>query len=156
SQQYSPAAILGDLVHKGLESLNLLSNFEIQSEVETAKIIDLKDRKINVKGRVDILLKNKNNEIIIVEIKTARKDIGLPLQHHILQLRIYLWLFNTKNGILIYITPDRLSEYEVKEPATDDEIRMLLSELLSASKAPKYIWECKYCEYNIVCPNKKT
>lgn len=157
AQQYSPSAILGTLVHKGLESLNLLEDYEVKTEIEGQKVIDVNERSVTIKGRLDIMLKNKiTSDTIIVEIKAARKDLGLPHPHHVLQLRLYQWLFNVNKGILLYITPDRLTEYSINEPISDDEVRQLVYDLINVAKAPKYSWECKYCEYNIVCPNKKT
>ncbi|MCG2909640.1 MAG: Dna2/Cas4 domain-containing protein, partial [Stygiolobus sp.] len=98
----------------------------------------------------------QNNERIVVEIKSAKGDKGLPLEHHKAQLQLYLWLFNVRKGILIYVTPDRVTEYIIDQPADEVGVIRLTEETLRASKAPRYQWECKYCVFKVICPNIKS
>ncbi|ARM76204.1 CRISPR-associated protein Cas4 [Acidianus manzaensis] len=156
SEVYTPATILGDLVHKGLESLDKIGDYKVNAEVEGKKDIQLleENRKITIKGRADIILENEK-EKIIVEIKSARADKGLPHKHHLMQLQIYLWLFSINKGILLYITPDRITEFEVNNPLDDASIIKLVQENLNLSPSPRFPWECEYCTFSILCPNKK-
>lgn len=141
---YNLATVIGDLVHVGLETL-MKEWFKIETEVEYTKQF----KGVYIRGRVDAVLRDYD---LGVEIKTARSDLNLPHEHHITQSSIYLWLADLKKIYLTYITPDRMTEYEVSTPIKEDELAKLLSE----NKAPRYNWECKYCQYDIICPNKLT
>lgn len=143
--RFDPIALLGILVHRGLEEL--LKEYGFQSEVEVVREVKVNDKNYIIKGRVDAL-----NEDCVVEIKTARSDIGLPHEHHIGQLQIYLNLLNRNKGVLIYITPDRIVEFPVEK----EEINMneLLKETLENSKHPRWEWECRYCMFAKICPYK--
>lgn len=151
---YNPSYILGDLVHLGLEELlKQLSkeghlNYDIDVEVENEKEINIDGKKIKVRGRADILL--KGDDVLGIEIKSARGDTGMPHEHHILQCKIYSWLFDTSKFILLYITPDRVAEYEVKERASEDDIVNLIKD----TRAPRWSWECRYCRFAVLCPFK--
>lgn len=157
SQVFSPAAILGDLVHKGLETLGSIEGYKINAEVEGKREIQLSDqnRKITIKGRADIILEKESGEKIIVEIKSSRSDKGLPHKHHMMQLQAYLWLFGIGKGILLYITPDRIAEFETSTPLDDATIIKLVQQNLALSPSPRFDWECKYCIFSILCPNKR-
>lgn len=158
SQIYAPAAILGDLVHKGLESFGNIEDYKIHTEVEAKKEVQLleENRKITIKGRADIILEKENGERIVVEIKSSRTDKGLPHKHHMMQLQAYLWLFGIGKGILLYVTPDRITEFETTKPLDDVTILRLVQENLSLSPSPRFSWECKYCTFSILCPNKRS
>lgn len=136
SQVYAPSAILGDILHLGLENL-LKKNFTAEAEVETQREIQVEGRVYKIKGKADAIIKNSSGESIIIEIKTSRSDKGLPLIHHKMQLQIYLWLFNTKKGILIYITPDRIAEYEINEPLDEATIVRLAEDTVTLRNSPR-------------------
>lgn len=144
------SAIMGTFIHSGLEDF-LKSNFSnIQTEVPVEKEIVVQGKNIKIKGRVDAII-GTNGEKVVVEIKSGRSDKGIPHEHHIIQLRIYLWLTGIRKGLLLYITSDRIAEYSVNEPLDEAEIIRLVEETLKMSKAPRYQWECKYCVYAKVC-----
>lgn len=154
SEVFTPSAILGDLVHAGLEDF-IKNNFSnAQVEVELEKDIQVNDRPIKIKGRMDAVAEI-DGERTVIEIKSARADKGLPHEHHKVQLQIYLWLTGLRKGLLVYITPDRVTEYEIKEPIDEAGAIRLVEETLKGNKAPRYPWECKYCVYSNVCPSKK-
>ncbi|MBW2675537.1 MAG: PD-(D/E)XK nuclease family protein, partial [Deltaproteobacteria bacterium] len=111
-------------------------------------------REVLITGRIDVLA-YRGNEKIVYEIKTARSDVGIPHQHHIEQLRIYMNMVNAQKGILLYITPDRVTEYYVTNPMSDEELVKLVEEFLKFN-GPRYEWECNYCVYSVICPLKKT
>ena len=150
AENYSPAAVLGDLVHRGLEAF-LKEKFNAEVEVEGSKTVQIDGRAITVKGRADALTPE-----YVIEIKTSRADRGLPLEHHVLQVRFYLWLFNRKKGLLLYVTPDRVTEYEISDPPDEAEVLRHLEDLLRVRYAPKFKWECNYCPFSVLCPNKVT
>ncbi len=161
SEILNPASILGDLVHLGLEDIikDFMKNCEVIVEEEFEKVVELEGEKYYIRGRPDIVLK-ASNRVMVVEIKSSRSDINIPYQHHILQTQLYAWLVNAKEGILIYVTPDRISEYSLSQlnvnVPTDDDVRNMIKELVTITTAPKYKWECKYCRFSSICPNKVT
>ena len=138
---YTPATILGSLVHLGLEQI--LSN-ELNAEVEVKGEKWIGDYKIV--GRIDAKLGK-----VGIEIKTSRADFEIPYDHHVLQARIYNWLFDLEKTVLVYITPDRVTEYVVEEDVEEEEIIKLIVD----KTAPRYDWECRYCFFSMICPNKR-
>jgi len=142
---FEPIFILGNLIHLGLESVLKEEGYDI--EVEFEKIFNIEGEEYIVKGRVDAI-----SETEIVEIKSTRSDINIPLEHHILQLQLYLNLLNKEKGILIYITPERISEYQISKKEID--ITRLLMETVKNTIHPRWSWECKYCTYAKLCPYK--
>lgn len=154
SEVFTPAAILGDFVHAGLEDF-IKNNFtNAQAEIEVGKEILVNDKQIKIKGRIDAVAEI-NGEKTVIEIKTARADKGLPHEHHKAQLQIYLWITGIKKGLLVYITPDRITEYPVNGGIDDASVIKLAEDTLKMSKTPRYTWECKYCVFSSVCPSKK-
>lgn len=152
SDMFKPSLVLGTLLHKGFEGLlkELLKEYTVQLEVEGSKEVLLESGEILViKGRVDLLL-TRGDERVAVEIKSARSDRGIPQEHHVDQVRAYNWLLNLERSILIYVTPDRVTQFYVDERMSDSEI----ASIAASRKAPRYSWECSYCSYSIVCPNK--
>lgn len=148
---FTPVFILGTLVHRGLQDLlkNVMRE-EVTTEVEVSQEVTLPDgRKVVVKGRADVIVKI-GDEAIGVEIKTARSDYDLPKPQHLDQARIYNWLFNLSQTILIYVTPERVTQYVVSDKASEEEI----INRITSEKAPRYDWECRYCSYSVMCPYK--
>jgi CRISPR/Cas system-associated exonuclease Cas4 (RecB family) len=92
---------------------------------------------------------------VVYEIKTSRSDVGLPYEHRLLQLRIYMNMVNATKGVVFYLTPDRVAEFFVTNPVSDEELKELVEEFLEFLD-PKYDWECSYCVYSTICPLKKT
>ena len=144
---FSPSAIVGKLVHLGLENLleNKMENVQIEFEGE--KKIKIESEEVVVKGKIDVKI-----EDLGIEIKSARADRGIPQEHHIDQVRAYNWLFDLKKTILIYVTPERITQYQISDRMDDNEVRTRILE----EKAPRYDWECGYCPYSVLCPHKKS
>ncbi|BFH72731.1 CRISPR-associated protein Cas4 [Sulfurisphaera javensis] len=151
---FTPATVLGDMVHTGLEEFIKSAFPNSQVEVEIEKEIPVNNQTIKIKGRMDAIAEI-DGEKVVIEIKSARADKGLPHEHHKAQLQIYLWMTGIKKGLLVYITPDRITEYEIKEPADEIGVIRLAEETLKKSKVPRYSWECSYCIYSSICPFKK-
>ncbi|BDC00171.1 CRISPR-associated protein Cas4 [Saccharolobus caldissimus] len=154
NQIYEPFTLLGDLVHMGLEGL-LKDRFNAEIEVEKEKEVQALGKPYKIKGKADAIITDKGEKIVI-EIKSSRSDRGIPHLHHKLQLQIYLWLFEVKRGILVYITPDRITEYEINEAMDDSTIIRLVEDTITLRSSPRFEWECKYCIFSVLCPFKKT
>ena len=158
---YNPVLLLGNIVHYGLESfLKYLQEQgyfrKVDVEVEGYKRITFDDRDglpriITIKGRIDSIVYGDDGRFG-VEIKSSKSDIGLPYDHHILQCKIYNWLFDLSKTILLYVTPERITEYEVSDKLTDEEVVKLILD----SRSPKYPWECNYCVFKSLCPKKRS
>ncbi len=142
--KFEPAHILGDMVHIGIEGFLKEEGFQV--EVEFEKEISIDNREVKIKGRVDAL-----NENYVVEIKTARSDLGIPHDHHLMQLQIYLNILNREKGILIYITPDRIAEFSIEKTPID--LEKLVKETIENIKHPRYSWECLHPNTLIFTPD---
>lgn len=141
---FEPTTILGSVAHWGLEELLRSKNMEV--EVEVSREVSVGGKIYTIKGRLDALDRSSG---LVVEIKTARSAINLPKAHHVKQLNIYLEISNSSEGILVYITPDRVLEYTIsREPVNlESEVR----DLVNDSYHPRYDWECQYCVYKKLC-----
>ncbi|MEM2284380.1 MAG: CRISPR-associated protein Cas4 [Zestosphaera sp.] len=148
---FTPVFILGTLVHRGLQELlkNIIGE-GVLTEVEGSREVILPDgKKVVVEGRADIIVKI-GDELIGVEIKTARSDYDLPKPQHVDQARIYNWLFNLRQTILVYVTPERITQYLVSDKVNEEEV----VDRITSKKIPRYEWECKFCSYSVMCPYK--
>ena len=155
AQNHYPMLIMGRVLHRGLQEIltEYLHDFvEVEVPVEKSINIELNGlpQIVRVSGRVDALLKDDT----VIEFKTSRADHELPLEHHVLQLRIYMNITGRNRGILFYINPDRIAEYTITKPLDDNELQQLITETLANKKHPRWSWECSYCPYNILCPHK--
>lgn len=152
SSSINPATLLGELTHYGVEKLliDLLGVDNVRPEVEYEKGLEVDGTLYIVKGRVDAVIGD-----VIVEIKTSRSDVSIPQTHHITQTRIYLWLTGLSTALLLYITPSRIAEFEISNPASDGEVVDLIRSTLAGTPAPRYLWECRYCAYATLCSSKK-
>ncbi|MGB9826926.1 MAG: CRISPR-associated protein Cas4 [Thermosphaera sp.] len=143
--KFEPSAILGNLVHAGIGTLLREKGFEVEVEVSTE--VEVNGEKYSVKGRVDAL---KKDEGLVVEVKTARYAQDIPREHHLNQLKIYLEILNLVNGTLIYITPDKIYEFQVKRERIS--LESLVKTLVEDTAHPRYEWECSYCMFRKLCP----
>jgi CRISPR-associated exonuclease Cas4 len=142
---FEPSAVLGDIAHIGLGKLLSEKGFSV--EVEVSREVEIENVKYLLKGRVDALSVDKS---VVVEVKTSKSAVGLPREHHVKQLKIYLELLGAKHGVLVYITPDKLVEYHYDYEPVDLEAEV--QALLANTQHPRYPWECSYCTYRKLCP----
>jgi len=140
--QFEPVPFLGTLAHIGLEKTLEEQGLKIEEEFQVP--FDLEGTIYTIKGRVDA-----RGENFIVEIKTSRSDQGIPRLHHVLQLQLYCMFLEVEEGILIYVTPSRVAEYNVKR--TDIDLRTLVEETVMDLRHPRWEWECKYCPFLKLC-----
>lgn len=154
SFKFEPPLVLGDLVHAGLGFLLAENGWEAEVQIEKSYIIDGKEYVL--KGRADLVRRGKNGKPeTVVEIKTSR-DLpeNNPREHHVMQLRIYMQLLGANRGYLLYVTPEKLVEFEI-EPAEMD-IEGLIRETIYDLQTPRYEWECRYCSFRKICPYART
>lgn len=162
AQFFKPVLVQGVLVHVGLEKILEEAmrgrGAEVEIEPEASLELDLEEfipdagGRVIIRGRVDLAVKLPSGENVGVEVKTARADLSLPHEHHVDQVKIYNNLFNLDKSYLIYVTPDRIAQYEVAERMSLASI----AERVAKPKAPRYAWECQYCPFSILCPHKVT
>jgi len=149
SFKFEPHAVLGDAAHAGLQQLLAQSGFEVEKEVED--VVEVSGRAYKVKGRVDAYSKERG---LVVEIKTGRSGEGLPREHHLLQVKAYMAMLGARKGLLVYLTSEKLAEFEVELDEGFD-LGGLVEEHVRKKAVPKWPWECKYCPYSRLCPYAK-
>jgi len=159
AQLFKPILIQGTLIHMGLEALlkEVLEAEGARVEVEKEGSIEVDMSgiipgagKVTVKGRVDLALELPESRRFGVEVKSSRGDSPLPLEHHVDQVRIYNSMFGFEASYLLYVTPERIAQYEVRGRMEEDEVMKRIAE----PKAPRYTWECRYCPFSVLCPSK--
>jgi CRISPR/Cas system-associated exonuclease Cas4 (RecB family) len=137
---YNPRFALGQLVEEALKH-----RFQNEGENIYMKELKMNDGSYVISGMIDIIdLETKTP----IEIKYQTSLQKSPQEHHILQVKAYLWLLNTKQGEIVYVSPEGIKTYIVSEPLTDEEVKALIKD----GKAPRWIeWECFYCPYQQFC-----
>ena len=154
SLRFEPPLVIGDLIHAGLAKM-LEDEGGWAPEYNIEKKFEVNGAEYRVLGRVDLIkVDNDGKPVYIVEVKTSRElPQNAPLEHHIIQLQLYMNLLEVDKGSLVYITSDALVEYEFdKQPIN---IIDLIRETINDSVHPRYAWECKYCVYRKLCPYAK-
>lgn len=159
AELFNPVTVLGSLVHSGIGQLlsRVLENegARVELEVESSLMVNLEpvvpgSGEVVVKGRADAIVVTRDGARYGIEVKTSRSDLSLPMEHHIDQVRVYNLLFNLEKSYLLYVTPERIAQFEVAERASEEELAKRILE----AKAPRYSWECKYCPFAVLCPSK--
>lgn len=159
AELFNPVAVLGSFVHSGLGQLlsRVLENegARVELEVESSLMVNLEpivpgSGTAVVKGRADAIVVTRDGARYGIEVKTSRSDLSLPMEHHVDQVRVYNLLFNLEKSYLLYVTPERIAQFEVAERASEGELAKRILE----AKAPRYAWECKYCPFAVLCPSK--
>jgi CRISPR-associated exonuclease Cas4 len=134
---YNPRFVVGLMIEN--EIRQRISGSKVTKVVS---IKGLNNEDIVISGEPDIITENK---IIEVKYQTVIQD--LPLKHHVLQLELYLWLFGYDNGTLLYVSPEGIKSFEVKNRLTIDDVVSLIKD----EKIPRWEWECSYCIFNQFC-----
>jgi len=151
--RYDPWLVFGRIVHEGLEYL-LLQQYidspdaEVLLEQEFKRVIQGPEVEVEVVGRPDAVVRINGHIDTLYEFKTGFPGQQLPHDHHLLQVRLYLWLTGAPVGWLVYVMPDRITEYQVVKRVSEDEVVALLLD----DKTPRWDWECKKCPYRAYCP----
>ena len=144
----SPILFLGEAVDEFVKMLVVTYKDKLFEKLETTtgefeKTVNFNGKEITIIGRPDILLEDS-----VIEIKYSRTPEDKPLEHHINQLKIYMFLTNKNKGVLVYFTPRGLREFTFEEEVKEDFIHSILETWGS----PRYEWECQYCNYKEICP----
>jgi len=134
----NPSSLIGILVHEGLDTI--LKHINKSSIFSKKVIIDNAEYTIN--GWPDYYDGEK-----IIEFKVSTIPIKEPDSRHVMQVRLYMWLTNCREGYLTYITPRKILTYRIENPATDDEVK----ELLKNWPSPRDSNECMQCMFRNVC-----
>jgi len=135
----NPRLVMGQLAHIGFQAL---VGELIGAEVPEPRSVELGS--CIVSGQADLATDSE-----IVELKTGRMHLrNQPSEHHLMQTRLYLWLYGYEQGRIIYITGNRMCEYTVAEPYTDDEVVLEIE----GATCPRWSWECgRYCDWTVIC-----
>jgi len=148
AEAYNPSTLQGSLIHESVERI-LIEELNAEVEVPVTKELTIDDEVYKLVGRIDA---KKDN--VIIEIKTSKTDVGIPREEHVLQLMIYITMLKAQYGILLYITPDRVTEFHVDYGMSDDKLIELVQDYVYTRRIPRHEWECKYCVFAKVCPHK--
>jgi CRISPR-associated protein Cas4 len=136
---------------------------------EAKREVECNNNKLNVHGRIDLIVDYENGEREIVECKSQSsrsftwmltKKEGAS-EHHIAQLWFYLYTANVERGQLIYSSKDDLREAQFPINLSNEKVGKevldkinFLNQNWADEKLPeaKENWLCKYCDYRKICP----
>jgi len=138
--RYKPAVMLGELVHVALSQWGLEYTPQIYH-----KTLDIDGERVMVAGMPDYVSKSLDT---VVDFKYSAHIGQKPLQHHVLQVQLYMWLCNVKHGELWYFTHDSFKPFSIDIPASDENV---MQEIRYRSTPRWPEWECKYCEFRQLC-----
>ncbi len=115
----------------------------------TKEYTDENGEKYIIHAGPDVILDNEVIELKYTSIPLEK----LPLEHHELQLKMYMNITELR-GRLVYLTPYGVREflYEREEALTNEEIIKIAQEFFAGKISPRYEWECQYCQYRAICP----
>ncbi|MEM0380948.1 MAG: PD-(D/E)XK nuclease family protein, partial [Desulfurococcaceae archaeon] len=104
--RFEPQLVIGKIIHKGLAELLKNRNFEIEFSLNREVYVN--SRKYVLKGRVDAYNRDEN---VIVEFKYSKLFREKPLEHHVMQLQLYMNMLDADKGVLVYLTPNAMFEF---------------------------------------------
>ena len=140
AETYNPRFAVGQLIEEALKS-----RFQNKGSHIYTKELVVNGKTYVISGMIDIIDPESKTPI---EVKYQTYLQGKLYEHHVLQLRLYMWLVNAKRGELLYVSPEGLKSYIVRKPLTDREVIRLIQE----EKAPRWNeWECYCCPYQQFC-----
>jgi len=138
--RFKPAVMLGELIHIALERWGLEYTPQVYH-----KTLDVDGERVMVAGMPDYVSKACDT---VVDFKYSAHIGQEPLQHHVLQVQLYMWLCDVKHGELWYFTHDSFKSFSMDIPASDENVK---HEILYRSTPRWPEWECKYCEFRQLC-----
>lgn len=133
--------------------------------------IKVENKEFNFKGHVDGILEI-NGELYVIDFKTTNEDqysmLTTAHSKYIVQINIYMWLLNIRNGIIYYEEKNRhqLKEFHLRyNEKLIDDIKDRASQLVKVlerkalPKIPQHFSKdkkpCRWCEFaNSVCYKK--
>uniref|UniRef100_A0A7C5V1E0 CRISPR-associated exonuclease Cas4 n=1 Tax=Caldicellulosiruptor owensensis TaxID=55205 RepID=A0A7C5V1E0_9FIRM len=140
----NPVYLTGHIVEKGVSQYMIEAVPEvIRSYVVEKEIIGYK-----IMGEIDILYDHTP-----IEVKFSSRGVNAPYEHHLIQVKLYMWLLNSNRGELIYISPFGIKAFEITEALDDNDVMSLITRFKTEIK-PVWDWECtKYCPFYNICTN---
>jgi len=138
--QFKPAVMLGELIHVAMEQWGLEYTPQVYH-----KTLDVNGERVMVAGMPDYVSKSLDT---VVDFKYSAHIGQEPLQHHVLQVQLYMWLCDVKHGELWYFTHDSFKSFSIDIPASDENV---MQEIRHRSTPRWPEWECKYCEFRQLC-----
>lgn len=149
----------GDQLHRNIFSILYRLKIGVATEV-TIPAQEI------ISGRADAIL-TINSENYVLDIKSINssifKTLTTPKEENYYQIQLYLYFFQIKKGIILYIDKD---QQEIKEFIIEynPEIcqRLLdnfkiLQEKISSNIVPSVLdnypsnWQCNYCQFREIC-----
>ncbi len=134
------AFIIGDSVEKRIiELLNAKEAFVAFKYLDS-------DKKVLIIGSADGWYENRPLEI------KYRSSTCAPEEYHILQARLYAWLYDVDYSWLVIVSPKCIRSFKAYATSTQ-EIKYLIENWSS----PRFASECNFCPFALSCPlNKRT
>lgn len=142
--RFEPQLMIGRVVHEGLARFLEKKGFEIELSIEREVYVD--SRKYLLKGRVDAY---NRDEKIIIEFKYSKLFKEKPLEHHIMQLQIYMNMLDAEKGVLMYLTPNAMVEFQYDR--MDYSIDKQVKDVVEDCHRPRWSWECRFCVFRRLC-----
>jgi len=140
AETYNPRFLVGELIEEALKK-----RFKSEGDHVYTKELNINGKIYVISGMIDIIDPETK---IPIEVKYQTFIQGKPYEHHILQLKLYLWLIDAERGELLYISPEGIKSYVVQNSLTDKDVVRLIEE----EKSPRWPeWECCYCPYQQFC-----
>lgn len=140
TKRYEPAIILGELVHIAMETL-MKGHIQTEDEIKLFYKV-FEDIKTVVIGTPDAIYNGHP-----VDYKFQRFPPKEIKEHHLLRIRLYMWLMDVDVGYVIYITPMKILQFEVSGSLNDSDVLALINNPVS----PRWRWECKLCPFRKIC-----
>jgi CRISPR/Cas system-associated exonuclease Cas4 (RecB family) len=141
ASSFNPRMMIGELIEYGVEKFMQQIGF---TKFQGAFVMEMDE--FVIAGSPDYISKDKST---IVDVKYSFNPI--TRDHHIERMQIYLTISNIPRGLLIYISPQGLKSYEVRDKMDQSKIRNLIQN----PQIPRYVWECRLCVYSEFCPYRK-
>ena len=131
-----PNVQFGILIHYALEQIFRDYNFEV--EVKGEKQVG----DYVISGRIDA----------IVTAKDGKHGVEIKSSSHIndaikMQAKIYNWLFDLNSTIVLLVNEKRIIGVNIYQKYKDETIL----KMIKSWKSPMWSYECKNCEYLMVC-----
>ena len=128
---------IGNAVHEKIQDFLIKIGWKV--EVSHTKSYE----SYTLWGRCDAINKDKTK---LIEIKHSSFLPSQPKENDVLQVKIYLNLFDVEVGYLWYVSPDGFKEFVVEDRVEDEEIvNEEIVNLIENSEKPMWDWECRYC-----------
>lgn len=146
-----PNIILGHLVEQGLKIVTGFESGKLVTKLFNIKINSNEEeivKKILIFGEPDIVAYVNGKPVAIIEVKYSSFLNEIP-EHYILQLKLYMNLYDVEEGRLILVTPNRVRERKIVGKVSDDEVIEHVTHWYETF--PLHEWECKRCYFRKDC-----